>query len=163
MAFSPFAPAFAASLSAHSLPSSFSHKKVCLCTDCTFQDAYWSSLTAGSCLAAQRDGFQPASGLMRAGAGRRPSTPFQGQHEERRTAVPGGRLFPAKDSSSQIRAVGCYFPGQKPQYPAARKLNVQMSAAVSPPWCTLGRREKSLFSSLWWWPWQETRAGWETM
>lgn len=44
----------------------------------------------------------------------------------------------------QPRIVGCYFPGQKPQCPAARKLDVQMSAAVSPPWFMLVQKRKKL-------------------
>lgn len=43
---------------------------------------------------------------------------------------------------------------------AARKLDIKMAAAVSPPWHTLARRKKRGFSSLRW-PCQETRAGWE--
>ena len=125
--FSPFVPTSAASLSAHSLPLSFSHIELFPHAGCTSQGVGCSALTARSCLSYvllllpasdQLPGetrFQPAGGWTGTGAGRQPATSFQGWHQERRAAFPGGRLFPAEDSSSRIRAVGWYFPGQKPR------------------------------------------------
>lgn len=111
--------------------------------------------------AARRDALSACRWLDGRRSGQAACHIISGVASGKESSLSWGQAFPSRGFIQPDQGSWLVFPRAKTSVPgAARKLDTKMSAAISPPWCTLARRRKRLFRSPWW-PCQGTRAGWE--